>query len=95
MFNAISRNSTTGSDILRIVGIEEFPDNTLSVFNKWGALVFEVKNYNNTTNAFYGNSNRGNIAGANSELPNDTYYYLLEYSEGVRTKRKMGYLYIK
>ena len=30
-----------------IEGIENFPDNKVSVFNRWGSLVFEKKGYTN------------------------------------------------
>ncbi len=50
-----------------IKGIEEFPNSTLKVFNRWGNLVYKNSNYDNTWNA--------------SELAGGTYYYIFERSD--------------
>ena len=55
---------------------EEYPDNEIIIFNRWGDIVYEAKPYNNDW--------RGtNMTG--QELPHATYYYILRLniSEGV------------
>lgn len=50
--------------------IEEFPDNALRVFNRYGQLVFETENYDNSWN---GTTANGEL------LPDGPYYFILEY----------------
>jgi len=47
---------------------EEYPDNELIIFNRWGDIVHQIAPYNNTWN---GTNNRG------ESLPEGTYYYIL------------------
>ncbi|MEM8897813.1 MAG: HYR domain-containing protein [Bacteroidota bacterium] len=48
--------------------VQAFPDNTLSILNRWGQLVFSADNYNNEWDGtFNGNP-----------LPDGTYYYIFE-----------------
>lgn len=50
--------------------INEFNSNHLEIYNRWGQLVFEVDNYDNT---WRGTDQNGN------DLPEGPYYYILEY----------------
>jgi hypothetical protein len=59
-------------------GFLQVQPNRLSVFNRWGSLVFEKENYQNDWN------------GAN--LPDGTYYYIVDYF-GKKVALK-NYLYI-
>lgn len=52
-----------------IAGIQDFEMSELSVFNRWGNLVYENKKYNNE---WKGESIDGKV------LPDDTYYYILK-----------------
>jgi gliding motility-associated-like protein len=52
--------------------VEEYPDNTVEVYNRWGLLVFEAENYDNTWN--------GTDASGNP-LPEGPYYYIIEYTD--------------
>ena len=63
-------------DIILITPPEEFPDNELIVFNRWGDIVYQSKPYNND---WQGQNNDGD------PLPDGTYYYVLrlDISEGV------------
>ena len=58
--------------------IEGFENQVLElyIYNRWGNLVYENKNYKNDWN---GKSNR-NINSTNT-LPDDTYYYVIRYSQ--------------
>jgi gliding motility-associated-like protein len=85
VYNAISANGDEKNDRLRIQNIETFNNTKVSIFNRWGDLVFEVTGYNNEDRVFTGlNKNR-------KELPAGTYYYKVEFSG----KTKTGYLSLK
>ncbi|MET3022557.1 gliding motility-associated C-terminal domain-containing protein, partial [Flavobacterium hydatis] len=57
-----------------------YPDNTVEIYNRWGVLVFETRNYNNTTNAFDGFSRGRTTVSEPSGLPTGTYFYILNYT---------------
>lgn len=83
IYNGISANGDGINDKLRITCIENYT-NTLKLYNRSGTLVYQVKNYNNDTNAFRGIGNRG-IYINGKKLPTGTYFYVieLERKEGV------------
>ncbi|NRA52093.1 MAG: gliding motility-associated C-terminal domain-containing protein, partial [Phaeodactylibacter sp.] len=55
-----------------ILCVNEYPDNHLQIFNRWGQLVFEADNYDNTWNG---------ITQDGAELPEGPYYYVLDYTD--------------
>jgi gliding motility-associated-like protein len=52
--------------------IEDYPDNKLEIYNRWGQLVFEAEDYDNT---WTGTSQRG------AELPDGAYFFIFEYRD--------------
>ena len=69
VFTAVSANRDGINDVFYIAGIEDYPESILRIFNRWGNMVYEKKNYKNTWNGTYNN---------NVDLPDGTYFYLLE-----------------
>ncbi|MBC7694490.1 MAG: gliding motility-associated C-terminal domain-containing protein [Burkholderiales bacterium] len=61
-----------------ILGIENYPNNELKVFNRWGNLVYSKKQYDNSW-AGYPNVS-GPVLGTD-KLPASTYYYILEFNK--------------
>ncbi|PVX47419.1 HYR domain-containing protein [Flavobacterium sp. 103] len=97
VYNALSPNDSSGiNDALIISGIECYPNNSIEIYNRWGALVFEAKGYDNVTNVFKGVSEGKGTIGKDSNLPDGTYFYLLKYSNSTGDSfHKTGYLYIE
>ena len=89
VYNEFSPNKDGINDTFVITCIENFPNNTLKIFNRYGSLVYEKKNYDNS---WEGNSNFGDPTNNNEILPSDTYYYVLEM--GNEMKSKMGWLFL-
>jgi gliding motility-associated-like protein len=90
VYNAISPNGDGKNEVLFIQSIDVLPDaanNHVMIFNRWGDLVFEVKNYNNNDRVFKGLNNDG------KELSTGTYYYKIEFTG--RRKSLTGYLSLK
>ena len=90
VYNALSPNEDGLNDIFKIEYIDLIPEtqnNKVSIYNRWGSKVFEIANYNNTTNVFKGLTNDGN------ELSSGTYYYKIEFASGRKTET--GYLALK
>ncbi len=67
--SAFSPNDDGYNDGFHIRGIDRFPDNVLTVFNRWGNEVFKIENYKNTD--WYGQNNNGD------DLPEGTYFVVL------------------
>jgi len=67
--NAFTPNGDGHDDTWQIEFIDQFPDNTVSVFNRWGNRVFSVENYSRA------NEWRGDING--QPAPVGTYYYVV------------------
>ena len=80
--NIFTPNGDGINDKFRIGGIAAFPENTLTVINKRGKLVYSKKNYDNSWDG--------------EGQPDDIYYYYFTAVsfEGVTTTHR-GYVYIK
>jgi gliding motility-associated-like protein len=74
--------SPNGDDYNDFFDLSNFEVSTLKIFNRYGMLVYDKANY---TNQWYGKSNDG------EQLPDATYYYLIELNDGAS---KTGWVYI-
>ncbi len=74
VFDGVSPNNDGKNDFFIVQGIDKYPDNEISIFNRWGTLVFQQKNYQND---WYGQTNQKGIGGKDL-LPSGTYYYVIE-----------------
>ena len=79
------------NDELVILGIENYPNNEFSIFNRWGNLVYSVTGYNNQ---WTGTANQGIIVGG-EELPTGTYYYILDLKDDGENDIFKGYIYLQ
>ena len=91
--NVFSPNFDGINDELLIDGIENFPDNTFRIYNRWGNLVFEAFGYNNRDNVFNGTVNAGNTLQNNSQLPDGTYFFIINKGDGSELQK--GFITIK
>jgi len=87
--NMFSPNEDGINEFLIINCIENYPNNTLEIFNRWGDLVYKKNNYNNT---FHGESNEKSFIVVKNLLPVGTYYYVLTLGDG--SKAKVGWIYL-
>ncbi|MEO1626947.1 MAG: gliding motility-associated C-terminal domain-containing protein, partial [Bacteroidota bacterium] len=74
IFNAVSANGDNINDVFYISGIDEFPDNHLEIYNRWGNKVYSVDGYNNEWDGTW----------EGQDLPDGTYYYILELNDDDR-----------
>lgn len=95
VFNVITPNGDGVHDVLSIAGLENFPDNTLRIYNRWGVSVFTTKAYGTNGNVFDGTSQGRVTVDQDNQLPVGTYFYVLDYKEpSGNTKSLSGYIYI-
>lgn len=70
----LSPNDDRLNDYFIIPCIEDYPENTLKIFNRYGTQIFEANNYMNT---WSGKANMG-LLKTSKLLPVGTYFYILE-----------------
>jgi gliding motility-associated-like protein len=90
VYNGISPNGDGKNDTWEIEYITLFPDtqnNRVTIYNRWGDIVWEVSNYDNDNVVFTGLNKNG------SELSTGTYFYKIEFESGRETIT--GYLSLK
>lgn len=100
--NSFSPNGDQINDVFKIDNIDDltcYPSNTVEIYNRWGILVFETTNYNNTTNAFDGISRGRTTVKQSDGLPTGTYFYIINYksldgNNNVQDNKLDGYLYL-
>lgn len=76
--SGFSPNGDGVNDFFEVEAIERFPDNSLTVFNRWGDQVFHKENYQNDWNGVGENG---------SPLPDGNYFYLLDLGDGTAPRR--------
>jgi gliding motility-associated-like protein len=80
--NLFSPNGDGINDTWVIRNIDQYPNNIVRVFDRLGRLVYSASNYTNSWDGIY----QGTL------LPEDTYYYILDFSN--EHKQMKGYISI-
>ncbi|HET9054296.1 MAG TPA: gliding motility-associated C-terminal domain-containing protein, partial [Cyclobacteriaceae bacterium] len=89
VFNAISPNP--GDEINNYIHIDNLVEgDVVSIYNRWGDLVFEMKEYDNDDTARRFNG-RSNVSGA-KDLPAGSYFYVIRRKAG---KEVSGFLSLR
>jgi len=95
VFNVLTPNGDGVHDVLRIDGLENYPNNDISIYNRWGVSVFTTRAYDTEGNVFDGTSQGRVTVNQDNQLPVGTYFYILNYEEpNGEAKQLSGYLYI-
>ena len=83
--NVITPNEDGLNDFFRIPCLEDnYTDNSIRIFNRWGDLVYQSKPYRNDWSGTY----------KEQPLPPGTYFYLLQLDEKAGGECKQGYFTI-
>jgi gliding motility-associated-like protein len=83
IYNAVSPNKDGINDVFYITNITEYPKSELCIYNRWGNQVYRVTGYKNDWSATWDGK----------ELPDGTYFYILDLKDG-KTKPKQGFIEI-
>ncbi|MBX2956962.1 MAG: VCBS repeat-containing protein [Cyclobacteriaceae bacterium] len=89
VYNALSPNGDGKNDNFYIQYIDVLPEaqqNRVTIYNRWGDVVWSASDYNNTTVVFKG------VGTNDKELPTGTYFYKLEFATG---KPRTGFISLK
>jgi large repetitive protein len=71
------------NDFFVVHGIDAYPINVISIYNRWGNIVYEKENYQNEWN---GENNLG------EQLPDATYFVILMVEAGEEKIVLKGYV---
>ena len=95
VYNAVTPNGDGSYDVLTIAGLENYPNNHIRIYNRWGVLVFSTQAYNTQGNVFDGTSTGRATVSRGNKLPAGTYFYILEFEvqDGTMLQRT-GYIYL-
>ena len=95
VYDIFTPNNDGINEQLRIDNIDQFPNNSLQIYNRWGRLVFETEGYGQNDNYFKGYSSEKATIKRKEQLPVGTYYYILRYvNKQGKEIRKVGGIYI-
>jgi gliding motility-associated-like protein len=98
IFNGITPDGDGLNDFFNVFGIEEYPENNMKIFNRWGVLVWETDGYggsNGRENVFEGISDGRSTIRQGDRLPTGTYFYVLTFpGDNPGKSNYSGYLYI-
>ena len=84
--NILTPNGDGKNDFWIVKDIEQYPDNTVKIFDKSGRLVYQRKGYKNDWNGnYWGGTSHGKPA------PRGSYLYVIDFGNG---KSEKGYLSI-
>lgn len=97
VYNAVTDNNDGKNDYFMIKNIQNYPDNVVRIFDRWGKEIYHTENYDSNGNIFNGYAEGKGVLNAGKKVPAGTYYYIIEYTikNGDSSKRikKAGYLH--
>jgi hypothetical protein len=93
-YNLISIDDNELNKELTIIGLEQFPNNSIEIFNRYGDLVWSGINYDNSVNTFKGMANVSGVVSVGSYLPSGTYFFILSYPNECEKSELKGFIQI-
>lgn len=78
-YSAFSPNGDGQNDTWVIPGIQNYPENEVTIYNRWGDVIGDFENYNNFDVSWDGTNN-------GEELPTGTYFYTIEFSNELKSQ---------
>ncbi len=77
IFTGFTANNDGKNEVWEIGNITEFPKNRVTIYNRWGNLVYDVKGYDNTLKVWPAKSEV-------DKLTASTYFYVIDLGDGSR-----------
>lgn len=79
IYNGVTPDGDGMNDYFIIDNINQFPNNHVTIYNRWGRKVYETYSYDSNGNVFNGTAQGNAIVNQGEKLPSGTYYYVVEY----------------
>ncbi|MBV1888068.1 MAG: gliding motility-associated C-terminal domain-containing protein, partial [Urechidicola sp.] len=83
--NLFSPNGDGLSDTFAIAGLQDFPDYSMVIYDRWGSEVYNYSNNGNVNPLWWNGTYNGN------PVPEGVYFYTLNYNDG-STKPKTSFI---
>ncbi len=83
MPEGVSPNGDYDNDFFVVKGLESYPENDITIYNRWGNIVYQESGYEND---WYGQNNKDEL------LPDGTYFVILNAHTEEETKTLTGYI---
>jgi gliding motility-associated-like protein len=81
--NAFSPNGDLSNDTWEIVGISNYPESRVEIFNRWGDKVYEKSGYDNSWDGTF----NGKL------LPGGVYYFILDLDDDTQIKGSINIIF--
>lgn len=98
IYNGVTPNNDGMNDYFIIDNINYFPNNHVTIYNRWGRKIYATQAYDSKGNVFKGYAEGVDVVGKGEKLPSGTYYYVVEYlydRDGQNQwVKKVGYLHL-
>jgi len=99
IYNGVTPDGDGMNDYFIIDNINQFPNNNVKIYNRWGRQVYETHSYDSNGNVFNGIAQGKAIVNQGEKLPTGTYYYVVEYLYDRNGEnqwiKKVGYLHLE
>ncbi|MFH1297237.1 MAG: gliding motility-associated C-terminal domain-containing protein [Bacteroidota bacterium] len=86
VYNVITPNGDGINDTWIITCIEQYPDNTVQIVNRWGNRIRSFDRYDNADQVWNGTNHRG------EPVPDGTYYYILTIKD---MEPRTGWIFVR
>ncbi len=88
----VTPNGDGVNDTLEFANIENYTNNHLYIFNRWGAKLYEAYDYNNS---WSGISEHTMTIDKDKKLPTGTYFYVFKGTLDGKESERVGWIYIQ
>lgn len=75
IFNGVTPNGDNHNDYFHIGNIDQYPDNTVDIYNRWGQIISHIEKYDNIDRKWSGTLNGSGTA------PSGTYFYIIHLND--------------
>jgi gliding motility-associated-like protein len=89
--SGFSPNGDGINDIFEIKGISNYSNNSVTIFNRWGNIIYSTNGYDNANNRWDG-TNTSEMSSGNGLVPEGTYFYLIDLGDG--SPVRSGYVFV-
>jgi gliding motility-associated-like protein len=86
IYNLVTPNGDGKNDYWHIRGIDEYSENEVTIFNRWGDKIRDFKGYNNSENNWKGTNENEEF------LPDGVYFYILKIKD---LETYTGWVYVR
>ena len=83
IYKAFTPDGDNINDVWTIENIDNYPDNRVMIFDRWGGLIFSARGYNNESVVWDGRSNQS----GQHNVPSGTYFYKIDLGEGYPSQK--------